>query len=87
MMYNRLRETQYIVPESIRLWWKTLSSSHHAILDLVNQIQINMDQKKYTCGIFIDLQETVDTVNHSILLGKLQHYGIRGIVNDVCGNA
>ena len=59
-------------------------STEHAILDLhvVNQIQINMDQGKYTCGIFIDLRKAFDTVNHSILLSKLQHYGIGGIVKD-----
>ena len=40
-----------------------------------------MDQKKYTCGIFIDLHQAFDTVNHSMLLKKLQHYRTRGIVN------
>ena len=57
-------------------------STQHAILDIVNKIQSNMDKGMYSCGIFIDLKKAFDTVNHTLLLKKLYHYGVRGIVND-----
>ena len=53
-------------------------STDHALIDIVNQV---LDQS-FSCGVFIDLKNDFDAIDHCILLQKLYHYGIRGIIND-----
>ena len=54
------------------------NSTTFALIEITEKIKETIDNKKYGCGIFIDLRKAFDTVNHEILLRKLEHYGIRG---------
>jgi len=49
-----------------------------AVLRLVDQISSELDNGNITVGVFIDLSKAFDTIDHSVLLDKLQMYGIRG---------
>ena len=57
-------------------------STEHTLTDIVNQVQSHFDKGMISCGEFIDLKNPYDTIDHCILLQKLYHYGIRGIIND-----
>ena len=49
-------------------------------MEITEKIKESVEKGKFGCGIFIDLRKAFDTVNHSILLKKLEHYGLRGIL-------
>ena len=53
----------------------------HAIISLIDNIESAIDNKKFVCAVFINLQKEFDTADHNILLEKIQHYGIRGIAH------
>ena len=50
----------------------------HAIITLVERVSKALDMGKYVVGVFLDLKKAFDTVDHTILLRKLEQYGIRG---------
>ena len=55
-------------------------STAHSLIEITEKIKCSIDSSKFGCGIFIDLKKAFDTVNHQILLQKLEHYGIRGSI-------
>ena len=57
-------------------------SKMHATLLITDNVPIAIEDGQFSCGIFLDLSKAFDTVDHSILIRKLGHYGIRGIAND-----
>ena len=54
-------------------------STAHAVRQLCDEFVDNLDNGKITCAVFLELSKAFDTVNHQILIKKLEHYGIRGL--------
>ena len=55
---------------------KNISTSV-ALIQITEKIKESIDNRKYGCGLFIDLRKAFDTVNHALWLTKMEHE-IRG---------
>ena len=80
LMYKRLYSfiTHNKVIYPLQFGFQENHSIDHALISMSEAIRNTLDNRKYGCGIFIVLQKAFDTVNHDILINKLEHYGIRG---------
>lgn len=41
-------------------------STDHAIFSIVDKIQRTIDERDFSCGIFLDFSEVFDTINHEM---------------------
>ena len=54
-------------------------STEQAIAEITDNPKNGIDNDLLTCGVFLDFTKAFDTVNHVILLKKMEMYGIRGL--------
>ena len=54
-------------------------STNSTLMSIVENIQTQLDNGEFAAGVFVDLRKAFDTVDHRILIQKLEHYGVRGI--------
>ena len=84
IMYNRLYkflETNNLI-YSLQFEFRQKHSTSHALIHLTDKIREQLDKENFACGVFVNFQKAFDTVDHQILIQKLNYYGIRGIANN-----
>ena len=54
-------------------------STHMALMVLIDKLISCIQKGEFVIGVFLDFSKAFDTVNHDILLRKLEHIGIRGV--------
>jgi len=83
LMYNRLLNflDKFNLLAHNQYGFRKNHSTFMALMDIQCNISEAMNNNHYSIGIFFDLSKAFDTVDHNILITKLNSYGIRGIVN------
>ena len=75
-VYNFLQDTHQICEN--QFGFRANHSCEHAIGQVVSSLVKNNENRKYRCCVLLDLSKAFDTIEHTILLNKLELYGIRG---------
>ena len=81
MLHSRIYSfvTKYNLLSEKQFGFRTNFSRNLAACSVYDEIVNEIDQNLYNCGIFLDLSKAFDTVNHNILVNKLENYfGFRG---------
>ena len=82
LLYEQLYD--YFVSSNLlsdrQFGFRQFHSTASTLLDSTHESFINMERGKINIAVFLNLQKAFDTINHDILLKKLETYGMGSLV-------
>ena len=69
--------------DDLQFGFRQQYSTSHALINITENIRKALDDENIGCGVSVELQKVFDIVHHQILLAKLNHYGICGVILSV----
>ena len=77
LLYNQLHD--YLIDNNKLLYnsqwgFRSLHSTSLALIDCAGNLAINIDNRNINFTVLLDINKAFDTIDHNILLQKLNHY-------------
>ena len=76
-LYNFLQNKKILTDN--QFGFRKKYSTSLAIFNLTESVLKEMEKGNFCIGLVMDLSKAFDTIDHQILLNKLEYYGVRGI--------
>ena len=77
MFPSNLHNQKYI--DNFNIWLtKPKRSTIDALTEFVSKALPALDNSSNCLAVYLDLSKAFDTIKHSVLIDKLEHYGVQG---------
>jgi hypothetical protein len=81
-MHSRVFQRPQIALVRVQPGFQCLHSTVTALLEATDDWAYNIDRRNINAVVFLDLKKAFDTVDHEIMLSKLNTYGSEGMENN-----